>query len=267
MTQGQPQPTSGNYTNGINGAAPVAAGSTSAANQSFVFMGYQNNDPNSLNQHMGTRDLATHPNIMTQAQAEASWFTQTQAERLAFAKKAYAYGYITDPLDQAGAQSVWNYAVGQAAGFKTNNNQNLTPLDVMDMYAGHANGDVLKARAQAGPGGMTTTKSVNLTDRLGVQAIATQVLQQALGRSPTQAEVNTYYNTIRQQEETHPSITTQKSVGGGVTETTSSGGFSDADAQQFLLSKIQNDPEFAKYQSGTTYFNAAMAANAAIGGA
>jgi hypothetical protein len=152
--------------------------------------------------------------------------------------------------------------------YNSTKRQQISPWQVLDMYAG-GNGDTLKARGQvAADGSITHTNSqIDLSDKASVEALATQVLQQALGRDPTSSEINTYYNTIRGQEKAHPTVTTSRTDASGNTSTTSTGGFSQADAGQYLLDRLKTDPEYAKFQAGTTYFQAAMQALAPIAGA
>lgn len=195
--------------------------------------------------------------------AQLQWYRMSPDQQKQWAQKAYALGYITSPVNLSAAQGVWNSMVGESANYLSVGKK-FTPWDVLDKNAG-ANVSALKQRAQGGT--TQTNTSIDLSDRSSVEAISRQVLQQALGRDPTDSEVNTYFNTIRAQEKAHPTVTTTKNDGKGNTSTTSSGGFSQADAADFLQSKIQDDPEYAMYQGGTTYFNAAMQAVGAIGGA
>lgn len=210
------------------------------------------------------------PKVVTQSEAQMQWYQWSQAQRLAWTKRAYALGYsgVTSPTDVAGGLQLWSAAINESVKYFGVGKQ-VSPWDVLDLNAG-SNSDTLKKRGMVNKdGSITTTNSqINLSDKASVEALATQVLQQALGRDPTQSEVNTYYNTIRGQEQSHPTVTkTTTNQATGSSSSTTSGGFSQGDAAEMLKQQLQNDPEYAKYQGGTTYFQAAMQALGAIGGA
>lgn len=212
-------------------------------------------------------NLGNMPNITTQSQAEQLWYEWSPQQQMAWTKKSYALGYLKSPVDVQGAQQLWMNAVKESTlYFKSG--RHISPWQVLDRYAG-SNSDVLKQRAQVGPNGSIThtNSQINLSDKASVEALATQVLQQALGRDPTQSEINTYYNTIRGQERSHPTVQTTTTDATGNTTSTVNGGFTESDAATMLQSQIQNDPEFAKYQGGTKYYGAALQALGAIGGA
>ena len=64
-------------------------------------------------------------------------------------------------------------------------------------------------------------------------------------------------------EQAHPSLattTTQLNDQGEATgsSTTTSGGVSDAARQQLITDQAKKGPEYGKFQSATTYFNAMM---------
>lgn len=163
-------------------------------------------------------------------------------------------------------------------------NQNLkegqkkwTPWDVLDTY-GNAKGsfgtvkkgdwlyDVATGEKikYVGPRSKTTTsRDVNLSSAEDVKALTTQILTQALGRAPTAKEVAQYKATINAQEEANPTVTTttqtlddQGQVASQSSKST--GGFDAAAQQQMVQDQVIGTPEFAKYQSGTTYWNALM---------
>ena len=180
--------------------------------------------------------------------------------------------------------SAWDNLVKASFEFNKSDvgGQKWTPQDVMDSYAGQKGqygtikqGDwMVDAQTgervkYVGPTSQTTTnKSVNLSSSQDVQALTTQVLTQALGRAPTAKEVATYKSTLNAAEKANPQVTTTTSQlipdasTGNVTQgnqtSTTSGGLSAAAEQQMVMSNAQQTPEYAKYQAGTTYFNALL---------
>lgn len=251
--------------------------STSGKDDPFLFVGHGNTtfSPVSVDPSTGYMidpKQKGETGVMTQSQAQMLWYDWTQAQRLQWAKYAFAKGFIDSPTNLAAAQDKWNYAINESVNFfNSHRQQQISPWAVLDMHTGE-NADVLKKRALVGKDGTIThtNSSINLMDKGHVEALATQVLQQALGRGPTQAEMNTYYATIRGEQQSHPQVTTSRTdaaTGEQVGTATTSGGFDETDAAEMLKQRIQNDPEYAKYQAGTTYFQAAMQALGAIGGA
>lgn len=152
-----------------------------------------------------------------------------------------------------------------------------TPWDVLNTYGNSKNnfgtvrqGDWLYDAATGaklkyvGPRTKTTTsRDVNLSSSEDVKALTTQILTQALGRAPSDKEVAQFKSTINAQEEANPSLTTTTSTYNDQGEVSSqsnktTGGFDQAAQQQLVLDQTAKTPEYAKYQSGTTYWNAMM---------
>ncbi len=160
---------------------------------------------------------------------------------------------------------------------RTDSTKKWTPWDVLATYGNPKSdfgtirqGDWLYDAATGakvkyvGPRSKTTTsRDVNLSSAEDVKALTTQVLTQALGRAPTASEVAQYKATINTQEEANPQMTTTTTTlddqGEAVSQSSkSTGGFSAAAQEQTVLGQAQETPEYAKYQAGTTYWNAMM---------
>jgi hypothetical protein len=164
-----------------------------------------------------------------------------------------------------------------------------SPMDVMDTYGGKGKfgtqrqGDWIFDVATGeriqyvGPRSKTSKSTqVNLSSPEEVQALVTQTLQQALGRAPTAKELAKFKSTISGYEQAHPQVATTTTTlsdediaraqasGGdvwsqaGQQSTTTSGGTSDAARVALVQDPTQDTQEFAKYQGGTTYFNALL---------
>jgi hypothetical protein len=155
--------------------------------------------------------------------------------------------------------------VSEAAAKFTLAHKRLTPMDMLDFYAG-ANADTLAQRHADGPGTVIQTNPVNLQDRASVLAMANQVLQQKLGRDATDAEVNTFFNTINKEIQANPGTTVTTTDAKGNKTQVNHPGYGPDDIQQMLIQTAENNPEFAAKQGATTYFNAAMQALQPIGG-
>lgn len=158
----------------------------------------------------------------------------------------------------------------------------VSPYDILDSYAKTdgkfgttvQNGWVidLSTGKRIGYKGDLTKKSkrseVNFTSAEEVHAIMNQALADALGRAPTDSELAQFRASVASMESSRPATsevtTTYKpNLETGELEevsssATSSGGVSSGDIQQAASQLAQKTPEYGKYQSGTTYFDAMM---------
>jgi hypothetical protein len=181
--------------------------------------------------------------------------------------------------------SAWDDLVKASYSFNSgsqSDGRKWTPQDVMDTYSAQKGqygtirqGDWMvdaatgeKVKYVGATTKTTTSRSINLSSAEDVQAITTQVLTQALGRAPTPKEVAQYKATINAQEKANPTVTTTTSkitpdVAAGTADVTdqssvTTGGVSAAAQQQLIQDSAQKTQEYAKYQAGTTYYNAMM---------
>lgn len=159
-----------------------------------------------------------------------------------------------------------------------NKKVNWTPWDVLESYnrpAGslgtYRSGDWLIDAATGekvkyvGPKSKTTTQSaIDLSDSEQVQGIATEALTRMIGRAPTDKELAQFKATLNGYEREHPELTTTTEHYDDMGNVTSqdvvhSGGVDDAARASILGKGVKDTKEYAKYQGGTTYFNALMA--------
>lgn len=113
-----------------------------------------------------------------------------------------------------------------------------------------------------------TSKRIDLSSPEDVQALATQVLREALGRAPNAKELAQFRSTIAGYEKSNPEVTTTVQqlspdlATGEVRVTdessTTSGGVTDAARAALIQEPTQKTQEYGKYQSATTYWNALM---------
>lgn len=154
--------------------------------------------------------------------------------------------------------------------------QNWSPWDIMDTYKTDGKfgtvrrGDWLYDAATGekmkyvGPRSKTTTsKNVNLSSPEDVKALTTQMLSELLGRSPTTEELAKYRAAINGYEEKNPEVTTTTSTLDEQGEVTAQSSKTTGGASQAALGGLVSDsakigPEYGKYQSGTTYYDAMM---------
>jgi hypothetical protein len=173
--------------------------------------------------------------------------------------------------------STWDDLVQSAIAFSAADpNKKWTPWDVMNSYKNDgqfgtirkgdweydaATGEKVK---YVGPKTKTvSSKTVDLSSPEDVQAITTQVLTQALGRAPTAKELATYKATINGYEKANPTVSTQTQTLNDMgeivnTSTVNSGGTTAQGKAALVEEQAKKGPEYGKYQSATTYYNAMM---------
>lgn len=206
--------------------------------------------------------------------------TWSEKEKRDFISKGILYkipGFNAD-MGMPEIMSKWDDLVNDSMTFSRSGTP-WSPYDVMNSYANDnkgfgtvksADGDWLLDAATGerikyiGPRTKTTTeKRVDLSSAEDVRALTTQMLTELLGRAPTAKELSQYRSAITGLEKESPSIaTTTQTLNekGEVvgTSTQTSGGVSDAARQQIISEQAKQGPEYGKYQSATTYFNAMM---------
>lgn len=117
----------------------------------------------------------------------------------------------------------------------------------------------------------TVDKRVDLSSSEDVKALTHQILREALGRIPTEEELAQFRTTINSMEQATPEVVTTTTefapVAGGEagmelqevgSTSTRTGGLSAEARQLAIQESVRETPEYQKYQSGTTYFNALM---------
>jgi hypothetical protein len=189
---------------------------------------------------------------------------------------------FTPDMGMPEIMDAWKSAVDASIEFSKNSPTRWTPWDVIDSY-GNSKGSMgttvengwvidIATGKRIGYKGELTKKTkrteVNLTSPEEVHAIMNQALADALGRAPSDKELATFRASVATMEAQRPQVsevTTQLKPNletGQLEEVStsavSSGGVSSGDIQQAAMEAAQRTPEYGKYQSGTTYFDAMM---------
>lgn len=228
-----------------------------------------------------TRPHVTHgpggDNTLTYAQAlnqPLNWSADQTADAI---KKFNAAGMpVTNFNDLMAA---WGSIVAKAAGMysMSSGTKKVTPWDALDIFKD----EQVKAgtfKDPYAPGGALYTGNIARVERSvadigeGEAWSALQSkLSDMLGRDPTDQETRDFTYRMHSLAAHNPSIskTIDHYVNGqntGSTTHTTTSGFSDGDIQEQAYQRAQSDPEYAEFQAGSTYFNAALSALGAIGG-
>jgi hypothetical protein len=171
-----------------------------------------------------------------------------------------AWGDIVDKAIALSTQGA-NWSPEDVINSYANDNKNFGTVKRGDWLYDAASGEKVK---YVGPRTKTTTDTrVNLSSAEDVKAITTSMLTELLGRAPTPKELAQYRSTITGYEEKNPEVSTTTSHlddQGEVTkqDTKTSGGVTDAARQSLITEQATQGPEYGKYQSATTYYNAMM---------
>lgn len=154
----------------------------------------------------------------------------------------------------AEASQVWDDAVAMAGRFAAADRR-ITPFMALDFMGGAGGG----AR---GPTSQTQ-RSYQIISRASANAYVRAMFKEQLGRNPTRAELKKWSGRLIAKSEADPTVTTSTTTYSGQNASTVSRtreGFSDAEAEEYMRSTTEADPEFGAYQAATTYFNALMSA-------
>ena len=178
--------------------------------------------------------------------------------------------------------SAWDDMVKASIEFTKSSGSNWSPYDVMDTYRKSSGqfgtkreGDWIIDLATdervkyVGPKSKTlTSKQVNLSSADDVKALTMQMLRELLGRNPSPEEITRFKTSINAMEQAAPEVTTTTVelapdlATGEVEEvgrqSVTTGGVSQAAMQAAIEEEATTTPEYAKYQGGTTYFNALL---------
>ncbi len=227
--------------------------------------------------YTGQKELTT---FQEAALAPRDWDEKTKRD---FVNKGIMYkipGFSPDMGDPE-IFSAWDDLL-TSAWMQSTPGREVTPWHVMDSYAKHEGQfgtitkdgwvfDVATGKRLAYKGSLTKkTKqtNVNLTSPEDVQVIATQALREALGRAPNAKELAQFRASIAGLERANPEVqetttTLRPNLETGELETvssqsTTSGGVSQAAKEAAVAEAARKGPEYGKFQSGTTYFDAMM---------
>ena len=201
-----------------------------------------------------------------------------EKQRRDFVSKGILYGIpgFDYNMGMPEIASAWDEMVKSAQSFSKPGAE-WSPWDVMESYQKDPGswgtvrrGDWLyDARTNekvkyVGPRTKTTTsKNINLSSPEDVKALTTQMLTELLGRAPNAEELAKYRASINGFERENPELTTTTSTLNDQEEvikqsSVTTGGASQAALGGIISEGAKKGPEYGKFQSGTTYFNALM---------
>lgn len=202
------------------------------------------------------------------------WGAKKRADFIASLKVAGILG-VEDGEIQAFAR--WQDMVKQSALYYQAGHK-VSPWDVLSGYVKQAGGNgksnwvrqgdfevnaITGERRYVGPRFKTQTDTrIDLTDPDTAHAIARKIFQDLMGRDPGQGELGAFAKALSTAEQNAPVVSTtttefDMATGEPVgTDTTTSGGMTDAGRALIAEGQIKKDPEYGAFQAVTTYQNA-----------
>lgn len=144
----------------------------------------------------------------------------------------------------------------------------VTPWDVLELSKKEALAAGNFTDFENGTQTQTATSVADVSEGASWKVLR-NTLSTLLGRDPTDQELRDYTYRMNSLAARNPTISetiTQYEAGRAVSsDTTTTGGFDADDMAQAAYEEAQADPEYAKIQSGTTYYNALISAIGAVG--
>lgn len=179
---------------------------------------------------------------------------------------------FTNVVDFESMHAAWGGLVKRAGAMYSlsHGKKKVTPWDVLDM----SKDERAAGGAGASSGGFTgthkmTNRTVTEISEGSAWSALKSTLSQMLGREPQDDEIRHFAYRMNSMAAKNPSISTtiaQYNDGKMTTsDTKTKPGFGADDVMQNAYEEAQSDPDYAEYQSATTYFNAALSALGSIG--
>ena len=201
-------------------------------------------------------------------QAKNLPYAWSEDEVLSAMEKFRKAGFNVTTFDQL--KSVWDGLVERASMiYSTSKGQRkITPWDVLEMSRKEAKAAGTLTNFENGTRTITNTSVTEISEGQAWEVLRS-TLQTLLGRDPSDRELRDYAYRMNSLAAKNPSVTEtiQKYKKGEVVSQASSttGGFDAADMAHEAYEDTKDDPEYAKVQAGTTYYNALLQAIGAVG--
>jgi len=211
----------------------------------------------------------TEDTTLTSTQVANLPYTWTEENITDAMKRMRQAGINVTSFDQL--NEVWGGLVNRASMvYSMSEGKNkVTPWDVLDMYKAEAKAADNYINYESGTRVSTSKSIAHITEGEAWSSLQS-TLSKMLGHDPSDQEVRDFTYRMNQLAAKNPAIskTISQYKAGDITSssTTTEGGFAGADVAQAAYEQAQNDPGYAEFQAGSTYYNAALSALGAIGG-
>jgi len=192
--------------------------------------------------------------LMPTTTAISQWYAWDEEERKKLAEELYQNGIIDSAANMDAAFSMWQAAVNQAANFQLVG-KDVTPWQIIENQGSYNKANGIGPGGQEAPQPSTSTNTnYSYLDPAQAELTVKNMFQEAVGRAPTGDELERYSTMIISASHEDPSTTVTSTDGRGNTTSRFTPGFTDADAQEQIDTKLANDPESGAYQAVSSYF-------------
>lgn len=194
-------------------------------------------------------------------------------DQVAGAIKKFQDAGVTGVTDFDSMQKAWTGLVQRAGAMYSlsSGQRKVTPWDVLGLYKT----EMQKAGTFGGSSGSPTkvtqtSRSVAEITHGDAWNSLRDTMSRMLGHDPSDEEVRDFLGRMNHLAAKNPTISTSTTSGIGTahqsTTSHTRGGFDSNDVLENAYRDSQSNPDYAEYQSASTYFNAALSALGAIGG-
>jgi hypothetical protein len=223
------------------------AGSANAAERAMADAA--NNDPTST--------------AVTMAAAEGHWMEMSQEDRLKFADMAQKAGVWKPSLGADALFQAWGKAVGWAGKYNSLHQDEkdkwMSPFEAVTnmQIAGMAD----DGQSHDGFSTESTIRQFTMND---IRMQAKSILQNELGRNPTDSEMKAYTAAVNAASRANPQITTTQGVvnpdGSRTSNSVVTGGINSDTSAAIIQDAAQGTQESADYKTAAMYMPALMQA-------
>jgi len=236
---------------GVGGSGAVAAG------EPMVVMGVDRKTTQHLDPYTGapkpykTRVTET-PKTLSMDAAVLEIYRWSDKQRADLARRLVAAGMLSpeEATDRAAVEAAWEKMVRQAAQFYAAGKTDVTPMDIIGMYAGR---NILTGESGAATPKKTIQKQVNLTNPDDARALLNGMLSNTLGRRATDEEIDGFLEGLHGTQRANPYVTTTTTdPAAGTSSSVTSGG---VDPRGYAEQHAEGDEfgeEHATYQAAAT---------------
>lgn len=177
-------------------------------------------------------------------------------------------GWQVTNFDQL--KDAWSAMVERAANTfaMSGGRRKVTPWDALELSKRESEAMGTFTNYESGSNTTTYSSVTEISEGASWQVLQ-KTLSALLGRDPSDQEVRDYAYRMNTLAARNPSITesVQRYQAGEMVadDRTTTGGWDASDMAKSAYDQAQDDPEYAKYQAGTTYYNAFLQGIGAIG--
>jgi len=179
-------------------------------------------------------------------------YTWTDQQRADLARRLVAAGMLSpeEAADRMAIEAAWEKMVKQAAQYYAAGKTDVTPMDIISLYAGR---NILTGETGAASPKKTIQKQVNLTNPDDARALLNGMLSNTLGRRATDEEIDGFMEGLHGTQRANPYVTTTTTdPAAGTSSSVTSGGVDPRGYAEQYAEGDEFGEEHATYQAAAT---------------